>query len=126
GTRCLSTSEARSAIDLQVILIVAAAIGLGKALDASGAARMIAETMVGGVAALGVSSQWQPYALLAVIYLVSAVLTEMISNAAVAAMMIPIAIGVASAAPGGGYDSMPFVMAVAMSASLSFATPIGY
>ncbi len=126
GTRCLTTSEARSAIDLQVILIIASAIGLGKALDASGAARMIAETMVNGVMAVGISPAWQPFALLAVIYLVSAVLTEMISNAAVAAMMIPIAIGVAAAASDGGYDSMPFVMAVAMSASLSFATPIGY
>lgn len=126
GTRCLTTAQARSAIDLQVILITASAIGLGKALDASGAARMIAETIVYGVSMAGVSPDWQPYALLATIYMVSAVLTEMISNVAVAAMMIPIAVGVAAAAPDGGFDSMPFVMAVTLSASLSFATPIGY
>jgi di/tricarboxylate transporter len=126
GTRCLTASEARSSIDLQVILIIAAAIGLGKALDASGAARMLADSLVNGVASVGIAPEWQPYALIAVIYLVSAVLTEMISNAAVAAMMIPIAVGVALAGPNGGYDPMPFIMSVALAASLSFATPIGY
>lgn len=126
ATRCITAGEARGAIDLQVILTIAAAIGLGKGLEASGAARFIAQSLVDVIAGSGMSSAWQPYALLLVIYLLSSVLTEMISNAAVAAMMIPIAVGVALAGPEGGYAPEPFVMAVALAASLSFATPIGY
>lgn len=126
GTRCLSTEEARSAIDLQVIITIAAAIGLGEALKSSGAASFVASSMVQGTAAAGIDAAWQPYVLLALIYLVTALFTEMISNVAVAAMMIPIAVGVALAGPGGGFAPQPFIMAVALAASLSFATPIGY
>lgn len=126
GTRCLSTEEARSAIDLQVILTIAAAIGLGQALEKSGAASFIAHHLVDGTAAAGISEHWQAFVLLALIYLVTALFTEMISNVAVAAMMIPIAVEVALAGPDGGYATRPFVLAVALAASLSFATPIGY
>lgn len=126
GTRCLSTEEARSAIDLQVIITIAAAIGLGQALEKSGAASYLAHYMVHGTEAAGIHPDWQPYILLALIYLVTALFTEMISNVAVAAMMIPIAVGVALAGPDGGYATEPFVLAVALAASLSFATPIGY
>lgn len=126
GTRCLNTEEARSAIDLQVILTIAAAIGLGQALERSGAASFFAHQIVYGTAAAGISPEWQPYILLALIYLVTALFTEMISNVAVAAMMIPIAVGVALAGPNGGCATEPFILAVALAASLSFATPIGY
>ncbi|QDU58286.1 SLC13 family permease [Aeoliella mucimassa] len=126
GTRAMSTSEARSAIDLQVIITIAAAIGLGQALKTSGAAQYIADHLVSVTTASGISASLQPYVLLALIYLVTALFTEMISNVAVAAMMIPIAVGVALAGPDGGYSTRPFIMAVALAASLSFATPIGY
>lgn len=126
ATRCLSAEEARSAIDLQVIITIAAAIGLGQALKTSGAANFVATSMVEGTAAAGIGASWQPYVLLALIYLVTALFTEMISNVAVAAMMIPIAVGVALVGPQGGYAPQPFIMAVALAASLSFATPIGY
>ena len=126
ATRSMTTEEARSAIDLQVIVSIAAAIGLGQALKTSGAAEFIARSMVEGTAASGIAPEMQPYVLLGLIYLVTAVFTEMISNVAVAAMMIPIAVGVALAAPDGGYDTRPFILAVALAASLSFATPIGY
>lgn len=126
ATRCMSTEEARSAIDLQVILTIAAAIGLGQALKTSGAAEFIADRLVSVAAASGISPQMQPYLLLALIYLMTALFTEMISNVAVAAMMIPIAVSVALAGPEGGYNTQPFILAVALAASLSFATPIGY
>ena len=126
GTRSLTTSEARSAIDLQVIITIAAAIGLGQALKTSGAADFVAENLVGAITATGIPPAWQPYALLALVYLVAALFTEMITNVAVAAMMIPIAVSVALAGPDGGYATRPFVIAVALAASLSFATPIGY
>ncbi|MEO2046695.1 MAG: SLC13 family permease [Pirellulales bacterium] len=123
GSRCLTMSDARSAIDLQVLLTIAAAIGMGKALHISGAADWCANSLVQGTIALGVSSSWQPYILLAVVYLIAQVFTEAITNVAVASIMIPVAIGVAVV---GGYDPRPFIIGVTLAASLSFVTPIGY
>ncbi len=126
ATRSMTTEEARSAVDLQVIITIAAAIGLGQALETSGLAATVAGGIVSGTASLGIPPNIQPLMLLGLVYLVTALFTEMISNVAVAAMMIPIAVGVALAGPGGGYATRPFVLAVALAASLSFATPIGY
>ena len=122
-TRCLTTSEARSAIDLQVLLTIGAALGVGEALDRSGAAYWLAQSLVNGTAALGIAGSWEPYVLLAVVYLVSQLFTETITNLAVATTMIPVAVYVAVV---GGYDPRPFIIAVTLSASLSFVTPIGY
>ncbi|QDS97972.1 SLC13 family permease [Adhaeretor mobilis] len=122
-TRCMTTSEARSSIDLQVLLTIGAAIGLGKALHHSGAAAWLADRVVGGVEGAGVPLAWQPYLLLAIIYVVSQLFTETITNVAVASIMISVAIKVAIAA---NCDPRPFIIAVTMAASLSFATPIGY
>lgn len=122
-TRCLTTSEARSAIDLQVLLTIAAALGLGEAIDRSGAALWLAQSLVGGVLALGIGNAWLPYVLLGCVYIVSQGFTETITNVAVATIMIPVSIGVAVVA---GYDPRPFIMAVTLAASLSFVTPIGY
>lgn len=115
-TRCLPPAEARGAIDLQVLVTIAAALGLGLALDRSGAAQRIAEQLVW-------AAQGNPYVLLIVVYLVAMLFTEMITNVAVATMLFPIAVAVAWE---GGYSPRPFVMAIALAASLSFITPIGY
>ncbi|MEM6798893.1 MAG: SLC13 family permease [Planctomycetota bacterium] len=123
ATRCLSTSQARAAVDLQVLITIAAAIGLGTALSSSGAAEWIAEKLVSGVTVIGLPPAMLPYALLAIVYVVAMFFTEAITNIAVAVLMIPLAIGVALAA---GLNPRPFIMAVAISASLSFITPIGY
>jgi di/tricarboxylate transporter len=122
-TRCLSVAEARSAIDIQVLITIAAAIGIGSALNQSGAASWLANRVVETVGNLGLPAHWEPYLLLAVVYVVAMVFTESITNVAVAAIMIPVAIGVALA---GGYDPRPFIIAVTLAASLSFITPIGY
>jgi di/tricarboxylate transporter len=122
-TRCLTTSEARSAIDLQVLLTIGAALGIGEALHRSGAAAWLAASLVDGVTVLGIGPVWKPYVLLALVYLISQLFTETITNVAVAATMIPIAVGIAVA---GNYDPRPFIIAVTLSASLSFVTPIGY
>lgn len=122
-TRCLTTSEARSAIDLQVLLTIGAALGLGEALHRSGAALWLAETLVKGTTAVGVTPAWEAYLLLAVVYVVSQLFTETITNIAVASIMIPVSINVAVVA---GYDPRPFIIAVTLAASLSFITPIGY
>ncbi|QEG34263.1 SLC13 family permease [Bythopirellula goksoeyrii] len=122
-TRCMTTSEARSAIDLQVLLTIGAALALGEALDQSGAARWLAHTLVEGTSSLGISATWEPYFLLALIYILSQLFTESITNVAVATTMIPVAVNLAIV---GGYDPRPFIVAVTLAASLSFVTPIGY
>jgi di/tricarboxylate transporter len=115
-TGCLPVSDARNALDLQLLITIAAALGLGRALTQSGAASAMATMIVGRVGD-------NPYMLLVVIYLMAAVFTEMISNTAVAAMLFPLAVAVAWE---GSYSPRPFVMAITLAASLSFVTPIGY
>ncbi len=122
-TRCLTAAEARSAIDLHVLLTIGAALGLGEALDHSGAARWLAESLIGVVSHLGIGPDWKPYVLLAVIYVVSQMFTESITNVAVASIMLTVSVSVAVV---GGYDPRPFIIAVTLAASLSFITPIGY
>lgn len=115
-TRCVPLSEARTALDLHTLVTIAAALGLGKALEVSGAASGIAETLVSAVGD-------NPWLLLVVVYVLAMILTEAITNNAVAAMLLPLAAAVAWQA---GYSPRPYVMAVALAASLSFITPIGY
>ena len=115
--RCLPVATARGAIDLQVLLTIGAAIGLGRALNNSGAAGGIATSLTNAVGAEN------GILLLIVVYILTLLFTEMITNVAVAALMVPIAIAVATP---GGHDPTPFVMAIALAASTSFITPIGY
>ncbi len=114
--RCIPAAEARGAIDLQVLVTIAAALGLGRALTESGAAEAIAHTVVGGAGR-------NPYLLLVGFYVLTVVFTELISNGAVAAMLFPLGVALAAAA---GVSPRPFAMALAIGASLSFITPIGY
>ena len=76
-----------------------------------------------GATTLGVNAAWKPYFLLALIYVMSQLFTESITNVAVATTMIPVAVNLAIVA---GYDPRPFIVAVTLAASLSFVTPIGY
>lgn len=123
ATRCLSANQARGAVDLQVLITIAAAIGIGNALNDSGAADWIANKAVSAAGMAPMSAEALPWLLLAAVYLLSMLMTECITNAAVATIMIPISIGIAHQA---GINPRPFLMAVAVAASLSFATPIGY
>jgi len=114
--RCLPMSDARRSVDLKVLITIAAALGLGRALTESGAAGAIAGALIDGVGR-------HPYLLLVVFYVLTVIFTELISNAAVAAMLFPLAVAVAAA---GGFSPRPFAMALALAASMSFVTPIGY
>ncbi|MEX2187734.1 MAG: SLC13 family permease [Pirellulales bacterium] len=115
-TRCLPASSARSALDLQVLVTIAAALGLGKAIEVSGAAKHLAAILVDVVGP-------NPYVLLVALYVMALVFTEMLSNAAVVAMLFPICLKVALAAH---MSPRPLLIGVTLAASLSFLTPLGY
>lgn len=115
-TRCLTVAQARGGLNIPLLLSIAGALGLGRALDVSGADDMIASWLVSLVGN-------HPMLLLVIIYVLTMVFTEMITNNAVAATLLPLAIATAHE---GGYNPRPFIMAITLAASLAFLTPIGY
>ena len=116
-TRCIDADEAFSFVDGRLLALIFSMLAIGAALEASGAVRLIVEAMAPYVAAL------PPFLIVWAIYLLTSVLTELVSNNAVAVVVTPIAIGLAAAL---GFDPRPLVVAVMVAASASFATPIGY
>ncbi len=123
GLRCIRPAEARAALDLRILLTIPAALGLGAALEHSGAAGWLAEGLVGLLTPGQVPEAAKPWILFIAIYFVTVLCTELITNVAVVAMMLPIAIQTAIT---GGFEPRPFVIGVIIAASLSFVTPIGY
>jgi len=115
-TRCCTITMARRSVDWEVLLAIAASFAIGDALEKTKAADMIA----GGLIDLTLDSPW---ATLAVVYFVTLVVTELITNNAAAALMFPMAIATAKSLD---VSYMPFVIVVMMAASAGFATPIGY
>jgi len=116
-TRCVSVTEARKSIHWDVLITIACAFGISKALQNSGAAQAIASMIINAVKGSGAVG------VLAAIYLMTTVFTEIITNNAAAALIFPIAY---SAAAQIGADPKPFFIAIAIAASASFSTPIGY
>lgn len=115
--KCVSVGEARQAVNWGVVLMIAASLGIGAALETSGAAGQVADGLI------SVGQQFGALGVLAAVYVVALVLTQLIMNAATAALMFPIAV---SAAATQALDPRPFVIAVTVAASLSLATPIGH
>lgn len=118
----LKPKEAYDAIEWPVLFIIFGMLAMGQALDRTGAAAWLAGNIV-AFAEQAVPPEHKAFFVLAAIYFVSMVLTELLSNNAVAALMIPICLGVAQHL---GVSHMPFVIAVMFAASVAFATPIGY
>ncbi|MEM8996851.1 MAG: SLC13 family permease, partial [Acidobacteriota bacterium] len=116
-TRCLSIDEAYGAVDWKIIFLLAGVLGLGRALDETGGAALLAEHVVGTFEWMG------PVAVLSAFYLLTSLLTEAMSNNATVVLLAPVAIVTAAAL---GVDSRPFLMAVTFAASASFMTPVGY
>ena len=115
-TRCCSGSQARSSVDWQVLIAIAGGFGLGKAMETSGAAGVIAERLI----ALAQGNAWVT---LGMVYLVTMLLSEILTNNAAAMLVFPIAIGAAEKV---GADPLPFAINIMMAASACFMTPIGY
>jgi di/tricarboxylate transporter len=115
-TRCCSPSAGRRALDWQVLLVIAASIGLGAAMQKTGADRGIAQGLVD-------LAGTDPYVVLAVLYGTTMVFTEVLSNNTAAVIMFPIALATAQSL---GTDPMPFIVSITIAASCGFATPIGY
>ena len=116
-TGVLRPEEVYEAINWQVIFLLAGVLPLGIAMHTSGAAGFMAEHAVGWVGDLG------PVAVLAAIYLLAALMTETMSNAAAAVLLAPIAISTAEQI---GVDPRPLLMAITFAASTGFSTPVGY
>lgn len=114
--RCCTTDEARQSIDWSVLIVIGAAIGIGRALDVSGAAESLAGDLLRAAGS-------DPFWALAAVFLATMVCTEMITNNAAAVLMFSIG---TEAAKGLGVSEMPFVIAVMIAASASFSTPFGY
>ena len=115
--RIISPSEARRAVDLDVILLMGTSFGLASAVASSGLAKEIANVLV------QVSEPLGDLGILAGILITTMVMTELLSNNAAAALMFPIAMATAEQS---GLDPRPFAMVILFGATLSFLTPIGY
>ena len=116
-TGVISGSAALKSIDLKVVLLFGGSLALANALDTSGAGTMIADTIVGFL-----GKNPSPMMLLFVIFVVSCVLTNFMSNTATTALMVPIAVSMSDIL---GADPRAVVIATVIAASCAYATPIG-
>jgi len=113
---CMSGTAARRSIELPVLIAIAAAFGLGEAIRASGLDRLLADFIVN----FGAND---PFTAMVAMYIATALLTELVTNNAAAALMFPFGLSLAARLDA---DPLPFCVAVMFAASASFATPIGY
>jgi di/tricarboxylate transporter len=116
-TGCLSMDDAYGSIDWRTVFLVGGMLTLGIAMENTGTAQYLADLLLGAIGGGG------PYALLAGIYLLSALITQPMSNAAAVVLMVPIAVDTAL---GIDVNILTFVMAVVIGAATSFVTPVGH
>ena len=115
-TGCLKEKEAYAGIDWVTIFLFAGMLSVATAMDKTGAGKLIADTVVGMM-----GSNPNPYVLTAVLFLISNILTQFMSNTASAALLAPIGISIAQSI---GCDPKPVLMALGIAASMAFATPM--
>lgn len=113
---CITASRARRSVDLPVLVVIAASFALGNAMTVTGAAEWVAGQLLG----FGPLSPWLA---LAIVYLLTTLFTEVITNNAAAVLMFPIALALSEQL---GVSFLPFAIAVMFAASASFITPLGY
>lgn len=117
GFNVIKAGEARKSIDWTVLIVIGAAIGLGKAVEVSGTAELIGRWMV------DITSAYGDIAVLAGVVIVTGLLTEIITNNGAVALMFPIALSVAETQ---GIEARGLIIAITLVASMSVITPIGY
>ena len=117
ATRCIDAEEAFQMVEIRLLTLIFAMLAVGQALVHTGAVELVVDAMVPWLMGL------PPQLVLWIVFLMASVLTELVSNNAVAVVMTPVAISLALEL---GIDPRPFVVAVMIAASASFATPIGY
>jgi di/tricarboxylate transporter len=115
--RCIDMAEVYEAMEWRILLMIVGTVGIGAGLKECGVADTLASGIVRSFQSMG------PWVVLSVVYLISVVLTEFLSNAAVAAILTPIAIQTALQL---GVDPKPFAVAAMFGSTLAFSTPIGY
>lgn len=115
-TRCITLRDARQSLDWQVLVVIAASIALGTAVQATGIADRVAASMIS-------LAQGSPLGALAIIFVLTSAFSAVISNAAAAVLMFPIVLSTCLTL---GVDIKPFMVTLMVAASCSFATPIGY
>lgn len=116
-TGCIDADEAFSFVDGRLLALIFGMLAVGAGLDNTGAIALVVDGVVPGMQNL------PPSLVVFVVFLMTTILTEIVSNNAVAVIMTPLAIGLAAAL---GLDPRPLVVAVMIAASCAFATPIGY
>lgn len=121
-TDCIRPKDGYGAVQWNLLFIIYGMLGMGVAMEETGASLFLANNLIGAVTGF-VTLEWQPYVMLACVYLLTNLLTESLSNNAAAVLMATIAIGIAETL---GVSMRPFLFTVAIAASASFATPIGY
>lgn len=114
---CVDAEEAFDMIDGRLLALIFSMLAIGAALEATGAVAMIVEAIA------PILGDLPPWAIVWAVYLLTSVLTELVTNNAVAVVVTPIAIGLATSL---GLDPRPLVIAVMVAASAAFSTPIGY
>jgi di/tricarboxylate transporter len=115
--RCVSADQARRSVDAGVLVAIAAALAIGRAIESTGLAGGIADVVIAAFHPFG------PWGVLAGVYLITLTFTELVTNNAAAALAFPVAQAAAAAL---GVNLMPFAIVIAVAASAGFATPLGY
>ena len=116
-TRCIDADEAFASIDGRLLSLIFAMLAIGSALQTTGAVHLIVDRLA------PLLTEMPAFVVLLVMFLLASLLTELVSNNAVAVVLTPVAIALAQSL---GNDPRPFVVIVMIAASASFATPIGY
>ena len=117
ATRCLRTDEAMSSLDGATLLLLAGTIPMGTAMQKTGLAQLLVDQLI------SLSGQVSPVVMLSLFYLFTSLLTQLISNNAVAVLLTPIALSLATTLQ---VNPQPLLMTIAFGASASFMTPMGY
>jgi di/tricarboxylate transporter len=115
--RCTTPHDARKSIEWNLIILIGSSFGIAQALEKTGVANYIAQIIIKEATSFG------PLAVLAAVYFLTMIFTELITNNAAAALVFPIAFSIAQQM---ALNPEPFAIAIAMAASASFSTPIGY